>query len=144
MTDEDDFSYVDTAPFRNFPAGMNETDCIPRVVNRSDWLIVRALREMVRLNCTPSDIIFIGSAKSGHSCTWEEFKKLADGVSYIPEDLKIVFKDGSQLIKFPDSEYPYEAWIGVKSFSMPVELKPIKNIEAATNPYSNLEDLQPI
>jgi hypothetical protein len=52
----------------------------------------------------PSQIIFIGSEISGHCCTWDQFKELADkdydagfGAAKVADDLKIVFSDGSSM-----------------------------------------------
>jgi len=60
------------------------------------------------------DIIFIGSEESGHSCTWEEYKKLANieydsgfGGAEIATDLIIVFSDG---FKMERGEYDGSEW----------------------------------
>lgn len=62
----------------------------------------------------PWDIVFIGSSDGQYGCTWDEFTKLADvrydsgyGGSEIPEDLVIVFKDGSWLER---GEYDGAEW----------------------------------
>ena len=61
-----------------------------------------------------SPIIFIGSLETGHSCTWEEFKVLADieynsgyGSQNISKDLVIVFSDTSILrrVEYDGSEW---------------------------------------
>lgn len=53
---------------------------------------------------TPEQIIFIGSASSGHRCTWSEFCLLANreynpryGAKEVASDLIIVFDDGSSM-----------------------------------------------
>lgn len=81
----------------------------------------------------PGDIIFIGSTDSGHSCTWEEFEKLADfeydngyGGQEVAEDLRIVFSDGSSMWR---GEYDgSEWWEYGEPFEMPKELRPIKTL----------------
>ena len=79
------------------------------------------------------DILFIGSEKSGHSCTWEEFEKLADveydggyGASEVAQDLIIVFKDNAKMWR---GEYDGSEWWNYSTpFQMPKELKPIKRL----------------
>ena len=51
-----------------------------------------------------ADIMFIGSVKSGHSCSWKEYQKLANqeydagfGAQEVAEDLVIIFKDGASM-----------------------------------------------
>lgn len=51
-----------------------------------------------------SDIVFIGSEKSGHQCSWDEFCLLANreydsgyGGQEVSSDLIIVFSDGSSM-----------------------------------------------
>ncbi|QLE85574.1 hypothetical protein FLM48_11085 [Shewanella sp. Scap07] len=53
------------------------------------------------------NIVFIGSAESGHWCSWSEFERLAniyydDGFSpdEIAPDLTIAFSNGSRLIRY--------------------------------------------
>lgn len=62
----------------------------------------------------PSDIIFIGSEESGHSCSWKEFLKLADveydngyGSPWVATDLIIVFSDGQKMWR---GEYDGSEW----------------------------------
>ena len=71
----------------------------------------------------PTDIVFIGSAESGHCCTWEEFEVLADndyncgcGAQEVATDLVIVFKDGTNMWR---EEYDgSEGW----SYSAPIKI----------------------
>ena len=63
---------------------------------------------------TIEDIIFIGSEKSGHQCTWDEFKVLADfdydagyGSASVATDLIIVFRDGHKMWR---GEYDGSEW----------------------------------
>lgn len=79
------------------------------------------------------DIVFIGSRKSGHSCTWKEFETLADieydngyGGQEVATDLIIVFEDGVIMSR---GEYDgSEWWEWTEPFVMPDELKPISKI----------------
>jgi hypothetical protein len=63
---------------------------------------------------TEADIVFIGSEKSGHQCTWAEFCALADvdydagfGASQVAQDLIVVFSDGQKLWR---GEYDGSEW----------------------------------
>lgn len=81
----------------------------------------------------PEDIIFIGSEKSGHSCTWAEFQKLADieyycgfGAQEIASDLIIVFKDGQKMWRH---EYDgSECWQYSEPFKPPEKTLPITRL----------------
>lgn len=81
----------------------------------------------------PKDIIFIGSMRSGHSCTWEEFQTLADrlyddgfGGQNVASDLIIAFSDG---IVMERGEYDGSEWWNVlPKFSMPEKLLPIRSV----------------
>lgn len=85
---------------------------------------------------TPDQIIFIGSEKTGHRCTWEEFCKLADreyssgyGASEVAKDLVVVFEDSQKLWR---GEYDgSEWWEFSKPFEMPAESHPIETLFAA-------------
>ena len=53
---------------------------------------------------TEADIVFIGSEKTGHQCTWDKFCDLANveydagfGAAQVAQDLRVVFSDGQQL-----------------------------------------------
>ena len=95
---------------------------------------------------THKDIIFIGSEKTGHSCTWQEFEKLADftydngfGSTKIATDLKIVFSDGATMWR---GEYDgSEWWEYSQPFKMPTELKPIRRLGSDDHLWDTLEDM---
>lgn len=77
-----------------------------------------------------SQIIFVGSEKSGHCCTWDEFEKLADreynesyGSPEVADDLIIVFGDGAKMLR--GEKDGSEWWDFSTPFKMPEELKPI-------------------
>ena len=82
---------------------------------------------------TPADIIFIGSEDSGHQCSWDEFKELADvkydngyGAQEVASDLIIVFSDGSQMWR---REYDgSESWYYSPLFKMPETSKKITSL----------------
>lgn len=63
---------------------------------------------------TESDIVFIGSEKTGHQCTWDEFCVIANveydegyGAAEVAQDLIIVFSDGQKLWR---GEYDGSEW----------------------------------
>ena len=97
---------------------------------------------------TPEDICFIGSRESGHSCTWEEYKKLADieygngyGSQEVARDLIIVFKDGSSMWReeFDVAEW----WSFARPFQFPTEQKTISRLVVAEDEigYKTLAEL---
>lgn len=94
---------------------------------------------------TPEDIIFIGSEQSGHCCTWEEFKVIADieyscgyGAQEIGRDLVIVFSDGAKMYRH---EYDgSECWRFSLPFVMPDKKKQLLRV---TN-YGMWESLEEI
>lgn len=81
----------------------------------------------------PSNIIFIGSQESGHSCTWKEFELLADqeydagyGAAKVALDLIIIFQNGSRLDR---REYDGSEWWEFQTpFKTPTEQKPITTL----------------
>ena len=80
-----------------------------------------------------SNIIFIGSQESGHECSWELFEVLANreydsgyGGQEVAEDLIIVFKDGTRMLR---GEYDgSEWWECLKPFSRPKEFHQIRSL----------------
>lgn len=93
-------------------------------------LLTEAQDEMAAHGLTPDDIVFIGSEKSGHECTWEEFRTLANrtyddgfGTAEVALDLVIVFRDGSQMRR---TEYDgSEGWEMIRPFVRPDKSHPI-------------------
>lgn len=90
---------------------------------------------------TVNQIVFIGSEKSGHSCTWEEFEILANkeydngyGRQKVAKDLIIVFSDGQKMWR---GEYDGSEWWEFSTpFKMPETKKPIKNLFSEFGCYS--------
>jgi hypothetical protein len=82
---------------------------------------------------TETDIVFIGSEKSGHQCSWDEFCVLADveysagfGAAEVAQDLIIVFADGQKLWR---GEYDgSEWWEFSKPLQRPDVALPIKTL----------------
>lgn len=81
-----------------------------------------------------ADIRFIGSLKTGHRCTWNRFKKLADqeydndfGRQEVASDLSIVFGDRSALHRH---EYDGSEWWTYRTASIPDISEPIKTLFA--------------
>lgn len=94
---------------------------------------------------TPDDIIFIGSEESGHACTWDQFRELADvdydsgyGAVEVAQDLVIVFADGSKMWRgqYVGSEW----WNYSTAFLRPKQTLPIKRLVGELWP--DLADLQ--
>jgi len=92
------------------------------------------------------DIAFIGSKKTGHRCSWEEFEVLSDqdyydgfGAQQVASDLIIVFGDGSSMWRheYDGSEY----WKYATPFVMPKHEKPIKSLFARSVGWSSLQDI---
>lgn len=72
------------------------------------------------------DIVFIGSEETGHQCSWQQFRKLADfeydsgfGSQKIATDLVIVFSDGAKMWR--DEYDGSEGWAFSAPFKMPEE-----------------------
>ena len=93
------------------------------------------------------DILFIGSEKSGHSCTWEEFEKLADveydggyGASEVAQDLIIVFKEMQNKIK----EYFKELQFDASKHSYEVRGKPLTSVSKTIHKYVEKVDFDKI
>jgi hypothetical protein len=92
------------------------------------------------------DIIFIGSENSGHSCTWNEFKILADqeydngfGAQEVATDLIIVFSDGTRMWR---NEYDgSEWWAHFPPFKVPTEAKPIKKLFVEDTGWEDLASI---
>lgn len=82
-----------------------------------------------------TDIIFIGSEKTGHQCTWAQFCHLADieydsgyGAAQVAQDLVIVFSDGQKLWR---GEYDgSEWWEHSTPFVRPATVLPIFSLVA--------------
>jgi hypothetical protein len=110
-------------------------------------LLEETIEDIKSSGHTEKDIIFIGSEQSGHSCSWEEFKTLADieydcgfGAQEIATDLIIAFEDGSKMWRH---EYDgSERWEYSKPFKMPKELKPIARLTFDGCMWETLEDIQ--
>lgn len=81
----------------------------------------------------PADIVFIGSPNTGHHCTWEKFKIIADveydegyGLQNVASDLVIEFSDETRLVR---TEYDgSEAWRYIRKFSIPDQPHPISKL----------------
>ena len=97
-------------------------------------LLQETLDDIRRSGHKVEDIVFIGSEISGHYCTWDEYKKLADieydsgfGAQKVASDLVIVFNDKSKMWRH---EYDgSESWCYSAPFIKPKNLKPIKRLQ---------------
>lgn len=98
---------------------------------------------------TVDDIIFIGSEKSGHSCSWDQFKVLADkeygegyGTPLVVKDLIIVFSDGQKMWRYIDEED--EGWEYSTPFQKPHQEFQIENLFVGDHPTMyTLEEVNP-
>jgi len=96
-------------------------------------LLEETIEDIKRNGHKISDIIFIGSEKSGHSCTWEEFTILANqdydsgyDAAKVAIDLLIIFSDGSSMYR---EEYDgSEWWEYIIPFIMPRNTQSIKSL----------------
>jgi hypothetical protein len=96
-------------------------------------LLQETRREIEASGHTPADIVFIGSRRSGHSCTWDEFETLADveyddgyGSAEVAGDLEIIFSDGAFMHR---GEYDgSEWWAYWPSFRAPEVTRPIRRL----------------
>ena len=97
---------------------------------------------------TPEDIYFIRSRESGHSCTWEEYKKLADieydngyGSQKVASDLIIVFSDGNYMWRVEDCGR--EGWDFTTPFLPEDQQKPISRLVVSKEEdgYKTLEKI---
>lgn len=94
---------------------------------------------------TIEDIVYIGS-EDGYSCSWEQFKGMADveydssyGSAEVATDLRIVFSDGQTMWR---GEYDgSEWWEYSEPFIIPETTKPVKRVIGAFWPkLKNLQD----
>ncbi|MDY0198969.1 MAG: hypothetical protein RBR68_14285 [Tenuifilaceae bacterium] len=107
-------------------------------------LLEETIDDIKRSGHKIEDIIFIGSEKSGYSCTWDEFRELADeeytegfGAQKVATDLIIVFSDGAGMWRH---EYDgSERWMYSVPFKMPTEAKPIKCLFAQSVGWDDLD-----
>lgn len=87
-------------------------------------LLKETIEDIAQSGHTIEQIVFIGSRKSGHQCTWAEFVVLADheyydgyGAQEVASDLEIVFSDGSTMTR---GEYDgLEWWTYSAPFTQP-------------------------
>jgi len=81
----------------------------------------------------PEDICFIGCALSGHECTWDEYKVLADveydndcGGQEVMSDLILRFKNGTVMHR---QEYEgYENWDCIFGEDAAIQKKNIQSL----------------
>jgi hypothetical protein len=111
--------------------------CVTKKGNKMT-LLKETVEAIGRSGHKVDDIIFIGSEKTGHSCTWKEFEKLADkeydkgfGSSQVAQDLIIVFSDNAKMWR---GEYDGSEWWEYSTpFKMPNEKKTISGLFATVD-----------
>lgn len=89
---------------------------------------------ILKFGHTPDQILFIGSERSGHECTWEEFCKLANfeynyghDTQKVACDLIIVFNNGDKLWRYKYNGK--EGWGARKPFTKPKEKHNISELK---------------
>jgi hypothetical protein len=103
--------------------------------NKQMNLLKETLAVISNNNYSPSDIKFIGSGITNHSCSWDEFCIIANkeydcgyGSQQVAEDLIVVFNDGAILSR---KEYDGSEWWECSlKFKMPSETQKINNLFA--------------
>lgn len=96
-------------------------------------LLTETIEAITESGHTPDQIVFIGSEQSGHQCSWDEYRILADQAydnSYVAQkvakDLIIVFSDGTRMFR---AEYDgSEWWDYVRVFAVPKSAVPIRKL----------------
>jgi len=96
-------------------------------------LLDETIEDIEKTGHTPKDIIFIGCVETGHCCSWEEFKILANvdyhngyGTSEVALNLCIVFKNKDVLVR---EEYDgSEWWSFKKSFKKPKNKQKLEDL----------------
>ena len=91
-----------------------------------------------------TDIVFIGSQSSGHSCSWKQFVKLANqeyddsfGAVQVADDLIIVFSDGQSMWR---GEYDGSEWWQYSTpFKQPDKKIAIKSLFAISVGWDSLD-----
>jgi hypothetical protein len=100
-------------------------------------LLAETLDAIAESGHSHTDVVFIGSQLSGHSCAWDEYAALADfeydngyGGQIIASDLAIVFFDGGQLRR---AEYDgSEWWEFIAPFRAPEQTRRISTLKGET------------
>ena len=99
-----------------------------------------------RFEHTEQDIVFIGSVKSRHSCTWEQFVVIADvvydsgyGGQEVGCDLMIAFENGDMMVR---GEYDgSEWWDVIPVFEGLRDTKPLTKLVRGSGWDSTLESI---
>ena len=109
-------------------------------------LLIETQDDIKQSGHTADDIVFIGSEKSGYSCTWHEFTSLANreydsgfGPQKVATDLIVVFRDGSKMWR--DEYDGSERWSYSEPFVMPKETTPIGCLFAKRVGWEDLSEI---
>ena len=108
-------------------------------------LLNETLESIKMSNHSITDIVFIGS-KSGYTCSWKEFEKMADkdydknfGAPKVAQDLVIIFSDKQEMRR---GEYDGSEWWEYSiPFQKPQKLLPITCLFAQKIGWKNLSDI---
>lgn len=113
-------------------------------------LLRETIAEIARAKRTTAEIVFIGSPWTGHSCTWDEFTRLADieynsgyGGAEVAGDLRVVFNDGGFMAR---EEYDGSEWWAYHgpALNLPTERKPIHTLVRGTSYRDSLADINEV
>lgn len=96
-------------------------------------LLTETLEAMQYAHKAHHEVTFVGSLRSGHRCTWEEFEIIANreydagyGCHEVALDLVITFTDGSWLERY---EYDgSEGWVYKSVIDVPSVELPLKTV----------------
>ena len=96
-------------------------------------LLTETLQEIDDNDLSVNDIVYIGTRDGKYSCSWEEFKVLANesyyngyGGAQVNPALIIVFKDSKELYR---EEYDGSEWWDLwKPFKVPESTEPLTEI----------------
>lgn len=94
-------------------------------------LLTETLEAMQDAHKTHNDIVYIGSLRSGHRCTWQEYEVIANrnydagyGCHEVALDLVIVFGDGSWLERFEydgSEDWRFKSTMQCPDFELPMK-----------------------
>lgn len=109
-------------------------------------LLKETIGDITNSGHNPKDIIFIGSVRSGYSCTWEEFKLLADfeydsgyGSQKVATDLAIFFSENSYMSR---KEYDgSEWWEYCSPQKLPTQTRKITTLGGDERMWSSLKEI---
>ena len=108
-------------------------------------LLIETIEAIKESGHSPRDIEFIGSEKTGHSCTWDQFVVLADkdyelatGGQSVAHDLIVVFAGGAKMWR---DYLEGETWVYSKPVRLVAVRKEIKQLFTVRADYQSLSEI---